>query len=312
MNSAMGEHHAPGRAKPQQGAPGSGGGWLQFSSKIIAPPPEAAALVNTFYIIEAEAERLEEAIPAYAAQLLVVVRGRLDITYADGRRGRSETVTINAPQMRSAACVLEGPLLLVGASLTHVSWQRLANLPADEVHDQLIPAAPILTPAQIAVLEEAAADCRAGRIAPEALCAPLAQTIAAGPFTPRADHVAVVDAILHWLGSGLDPAVSDLYAGVNVSPRQLQRICRRFFGVPPAQVLKRFRALRAAMVLAQPSLSDELRAQLMATYFDQAHLIRDIQRYTGRRPTQFRAGSLSTGLLDPAAHGDAGAPLKAS
>jgi len=185
----------------------------------------------------------------------------------------------------------------------------LSNLPADSVHDQLIPAAAILAAEQIATLEAAAAACREGQIAPEALCAHLTEVIAAGPFTPRADHEAAVDAILRWLASGFEPSISDLYASVNVSPRQLQRICRRFFGVPPAQVLKRFRALRAAMLLAQPSLSEELRAQLMATYFDQAHLIRDIRRYAGRTPTQFRPESLSSGLLDPAAHGDAGALL---
>lgn len=285
---------------------------MQFSSKIIAPPAEAAGLVNTFYIIETHSDRIEEAIPAYSAQLVLLVRGRLDITYADGRRAQSASVTFNAPQMRSAACVLEGPVLLVGASLTHHSWQSLSNMPADEVHDQLIPASAILTAAQLATLEAAIAACRDGQIVPEALCAHLTDVIAAAPFVVRTDHVAMVDAILRWLASSLEPVIGDLYASVSVSPRQLQRICRRFFGVPPAQVLKRFRALRAAMVLAQPSLSEQLRAELMATYFDQAHLIRDIRRYTGRTPSQFRQGSLSTDLFDPAAHGDAGAPFKAT
>jgi hypothetical protein len=54
-----------------------------------------------------------------------------------------------------------------------------------------------------------------------------------------------------------------------------------------------------------PALFDEL----MATYFDQAHLIRDIRRYTGRTPTQLRRRTLGSGLLDPAGHGDAGAVL---
>jgi AraC-like DNA-binding protein len=276
---------------------------------MIAPPAESAGLVNTFYIIETEGGRIEESIPAYSAQLILMVRGTVHFTFADGRTAQSSTVTINGPQMRSAACVLEGPVLQVGASLTHMSWQALANLPADLVHDQLIPAETVLTAEQIASLEAAVAACRDGQIAPEDLCAHLTEVIAAGPFTPRPDHAAVVEAILRWLGSGFDPAISDLYASVSVSPRQLQRICRRFFGVAPAQVLKRFRALRAAMLLAQPGLSQELRAQVMATYFDQAHLIRDIRRYTGRTPTQFRTDSLVNEILDPAAHGDAGALL---
>ncbi len=279
---------------------------------MIPPPAEAAGLIHTFYIIETDEARIDEAVPAYSAQLLVMVRGRVTFTFAEGNTGQSATVFINSPQMRSARCVLEGPVLQVGASLTHAAWQRLANLPADEVHDRLLPAEAVLSPEQIATLEAAVGECRAGRIAPEDLCAHLTEVIAAAPYPIRDDHAAVVEAILRWLASGLDPAIADLYASVSVSARQVQRICRRFFGVPPAQVLKRFRALRAAMLLAQPSVSQELHDQLMATYFDQAHLIRDIRRYTGRTPTQFRRESLSGGLLDPAGHGDAGMPLKSA
>lgn len=286
-----------------------GQGELQFHTKMIAPPAEAAGLINTFYIIQTEGGAIEETVPAYSAQPFVMVRGRVTFTYADGSTAQSSTVTINAPQMRSADSVLEGPVLQVGASLTHIAWQKLANLPADKVHDQLIPASAILTPQQIASLEGAAEACRDGWIAPEALCTHLAAVIAEGPFNPRADHAAVVETILRWLASGLDPALADLYAEVEISPRQLQRICRRFFGVAPAQVLKRFRALRAAMVLSQPDISEKLFDELMATYFDQAHLIRDIRRYTGRTPTLLRKQSLGSGLLDPAGHGDAGALL---
>ncbi|MCZ8368793.1 MAG: helix-turn-helix domain-containing protein [Porphyrobacter sp.] len=279
---------------------------------MIPPPADAAGLVHTFYVIETDEPRIEEAVPAYSAQLIIMVRGRVSFTFAQGNTGHSATVFINAPQLRSSLCVLEGPVLQVGASLTHAAWQRLSNLPADEVHDRLLPAEAVLSADQIAALEAAAGACQEGLITPEALCTLLTEVIAAGPHAPRANHLAVVDAILHWLGSGFDPVLADLYASVRVSPRQVQRICRRFFGVAPAQVLKRFRALRAAMLLAQPTLSQELYDQIMATYFDQAHLIRDIRRYTGRTPTQFRQQSLSSELLDPAAHGDAGSPLKSA
>lgn len=285
---------------------------MQFRTKMIPPPADAAGLVNAFYIIETGSERIEEAVPAYAAQLLVMVRGRISFTFADGSTGQSSTVFINGPQMRSARAVLEGPVLQIGASLTHTAWQRLANLPADEVHDQLIPVEAVLTADQIAALEAAAAACREGRIPPEALCTHLTQVIAAARHPLNSDQVEVFDAVLRWLASGFDPALSDLHASVSVSPRQLQRICRRFFGVPPAQVLKRFRALRAAMLLSQPGISQQVHDQLMATYFDQAHLIRDIRRYAGRTPSQFRRQSLASELLDPAAHGDAGAPMKAA
>ncbi len=302
----------PGRAIAEQGSPQGEGRRLQYHTRMIAPPAEAAGLVNAFYVIETGSGPIEEAVPAYAAQLLVMVRGQVEFTFADGSTGQSATVFVNAPQMRSARARLEGPVLQVGASLTHTAWQRLANLPADEVHDRLLPAEAVLRPDHIALLEAAVAACRAGAIPPEALCDTLTQVIAAAPYALRPDHVAVVEAMLAWLASGFEPPLADLHAAVSVSPRQLQRISRRFFGVPPAQVLKRWRALRAAMLLSQPGVSQELHDQLMGGYFDQAHLIRDIRRFTGRTPTQFRAASMARDLLDPAAHGDAGAPLKAA
>ena len=289
------------------------GGWgLASRTKMIAPAAEAAGLVHTFYTIATGPGTIEEAVPAYSAQLLVMVRGTVNFTFADGTTGTSASVFINAPQMCSAHAVIDGPVLQIGASLTHTAWQRLANLPADEVHDRLIPAEAVLTPDQIAALEAAAADCRDGRIAPEDVCAVLTEVIAAAPYSLRPGHEAVVEAILRWLASGFDPALAELYASVSISPRQVQRICRRFFGVAPAQVLKRFRALRAAMLLSQPGISREMHDQLMATFFDQAHLIRDIRRYTGRTPSQFGRDTLADKLLDPAGHGEAGVPLKSA
>ncbi|MCX9147563.1 helix-turn-helix domain-containing protein [Erythrobacter sp. WG] len=279
---------------------------------MIPPPADAGGLINTFYIIETGSVPIEEPVPAYSAQLMVMVRGQVRFTFADGSVGESGSIVIKAPQMRSARGLLEGSALQIGASLTHVAWQRLANLPADEVHDRLIPPEAVFAPDQIAALEAAAAACRDGLIAPEAVCATLTEVVAAGSHRLRADHVAVVEAILRWLGSGFDPDLAELYGSVTVSPRQVQRICRRFFGVAPAQVLKRFRALRAAMLLSQTGISEEVHDQLMATYFDQAHLIRDIRRYTGRTPSQFRRQSLVEKLLDPAAHGDAGTPLRSA
>jgi AraC-like DNA-binding protein len=278
---------------------------VRFKLDIIAAPPEAAATINTFYAIATEDARIEEIIPAYSAQLVVMIRGRLMIERDGDAPIGPCRVAINAPQFGATPCTIEGPALLIGASLTQVGWQALANLPADRVHDRLLGADTILAADEIAALEAAAAECAAGRLAVGDLCAQIAARLAAPRHKLRPDHLAVIAAMMRWLGSGFDPSLDALYAMVDISPRQLQRLSRRFFGVPPAQVLKRFRAIRAAMVLANPALPDALRDEALASFFDQAHLIHDIRRYTGRTPTQLRGKTLSSGLLDPSGHGDA-------
>lgn len=287
-----------------------GNAGLQFRYQLVAPPLALAATINTFYVIETDAERIDEMLPAYSAQLVLVVRGQVRLTYATGRTAPFTGFALNAPQLRSATCALDGPVTLVGASLTPVGWQMIANLPADEVHDRPIPAAAVFTLEQITTLETEMAALDAGRTTPEDLCAALSAVIAQAPFALRADHVALVEAITHWLGSGFDPPLADLYAAVAVSPRQMQRIARRFFGVAPAQALKRHRTIRAAILLANPALSDTLRLEMMGSYFDQAHLIRDIRRYTGRTPRQLQIPTLAQGLLDPHGHGDSAAFLR--
>jgi AraC-like DNA-binding protein len=283
---------------------------VQFRLEVVPPPAELAGRINTFYAIETREARIEEVVPAYSAQVIVMIRGRLVVDRAGDVPLEAGRVAINAPQLGASSCVIEGPAMLVGASLTQIGWQALANLPADTVHDRLLPPETIFSPEQQAALEAAAARCGAGELSVPELCALIGELLAAPRFELRPDHVATVEAIMRWLGSGLDPSLEELHAQVAISPRQLQRLSRRYFGVPPAQVLKRFRAIRAAMVLANPAVPDAVRDQMLAGFFDQAHLIRDIRRYTGRTPTQLRAKTLSASLLDPSGHGDTASPLR--
>ncbi|MEM6827346.1 MAG: helix-turn-helix domain-containing protein, partial [Pseudomonadota bacterium] len=129
---------------------------------------------------------------------------------------------------------------------------------------------------------------------------------------PRADHRAVLRAIEDWLESAFNPPIADLYDRVNLSARQIQRLCRRYYGVPPAQLLKRYRAIRAAMILAQKDPPAQLRDEILVAYFDQAHLIRDVRRYTGFTPKTLSNEPFVQGVLDPDGHGQTGEKLRKS
>ena len=97
-------------------------------------------------------------------------------------------------------------------------------------------------------------------------------------------HAALIRTTFNWLGESFSPRVEDLYERLPYSQRQAQRLIVRFFGQPPATLVRRYRAIRAASLLALPRLAPEVIAELREAYYDQAHFIRDIREFTGRTP----------------------------
>lgn len=283
---------------------------MSFQYEMIPPPADLAEWVNTFYVLQTNALQIDEIMPAYSAQVMLFVSGSLAMHYPGGIGTVAGPIMINAPQLGYAPCVITGPVTMVGASLTPLGWLALAGLPVDEVHDKVLPAAEVLGLDVVARLEDAVAACRMGCIEPSALGLVLGEVLTFAPHPVPDEHQRLIDRMTRWLVSGFDPPLAELQAAVGISPRQLQRLSRRYFGVPPAQVLKRHRAIRAAMLLSNPTLPDQLRDEALTAYFDQAHLIRDIRRYTGRTPRQLRAHTIFSDTLNPYGHGDAAELLR--
>ncbi|MEM9312455.1 MAG: helix-turn-helix domain-containing protein [Pseudomonadota bacterium] len=271
-------------------------------------------LVHTLFVIRAGEGQTEDIMPAYSAQLFSFVEGAGLIAFPDREVGRSVGITLNAPMLRAAPMLLDGPVLNVGASFTPLGWAAFSGLAADKVHDTAFPANTLLPQESLAPVEAALARCRAGELSPESYCRVIEdmirQVCRAPNRAPRADHADLVTAIDAWLESAFNPSVGVLYESVDLGQRQVQRLCRRYYGVPPAQLVKRYRAIRAAMLLAHEELSAELRDEVLGAYFDQAHLIHDVRRYTGRTPKSLVKGPLAQDMLDPEGHGQSAKKLR--
>lgn len=284
---------------------------MQFNYAMIPPPAHWAEWFHTFYTLEIAVGRAEEFMPAYSAQIMIFLEGGVTIDFPGGRNDPAESLLVNAPQLAFAPCTIHGPVRLVGVSLTPTGWQRFAARPVDAVHDQVLAPDTVFAPEALAELRAHIAAAQAGEITSETLATALATAITAQPFPLPAGHGATLAAMTAWLASSLDPPLAALHAAVDLSPRQLQRFSRRYFGVAPWQVAKRFRAIRAAMLLANPLLPHALRDAALESYFDQAHLIRNIRRYTGRTPRQLRDHTIFRETLVPHAHGPAARLLDA-
>jgi AraC-like DNA-binding protein len=83
--------------------------------------------------------------------------------------------------------------------------------------------------------------------------------------------------------------VGELAARHGMSPRSLQRLFRRYVGVSPKWVLRRYRLHEAAERIAEGRDGDWARPALDLGYFDQAHFIRDFKALVGASPAQYAA-----------------------
>ena len=80
--------------------------------------------------------------------------------------------------------------------------------------------------------------------------------------------------------------VSDFADEHGVSPKKVERVVKRDFGLSPKKVLRRARALDMAAALR--GVGDELEAEEMALrFFDQSHLNREFMDFFGISPVQF-------------------------
>lgn len=282
--------------------------------EFIAPSADMTGILHTLVITRTAPGHSESIMPAYSAQLFSFVEGTGAIRFSDSDVFESADISLNAPMLKAAPMVFNGPVLSVGASFTPLGWAAFSGLAADKHHDKGFAAEEIVPAEAHEVARAALAKARDGSIPIEhyvrAIEEMIRQVCAEAKRKPKADHVELVAAIETWLESAFNPPVEALYETVDLGQRQVQRLCRRYFGVPPAQLIKRYRAIRAAILLAHEDLSDEKRDEVLGAYFDQAHLIHDIRRYTGRTPKGLAKEALAVDMLDPEGHGAAGRKLR--
>lgn len=283
---------------------------LPFAFEPIERDQALADLVNAFFVVRTEHDRLVDRLPAYSAQFLVFVKGEGEIYPDQGASFPLAGVCCTTPQLRACEFSLDGPAFIIGASLTPLGWLALSNMPVDKVNNRTVFGSQLLPEADLARLRDLAASCGHGQSAPQDLCALIGQLLVSRRENLNSTHVRFVEKVTTWLSSDLSPSVADLYASLNMSDRTAQRLCRRYFGVSPSHLVKRYRAIRAAMMLANPQLPQSTRDEIQSAYFDQAHLIRDIRRYTGRTPREFSQQSLATETLDPDVHGETAKVLR--
>lgn len=265
------------------------------------PPPDALVpFVTTFYHFRCEERDIRDVQPAAVGHVLVFLAGEGEMLFEGGRRDSSHPVSVLTPGSQAAPIAVNGPFYCIGAALSPLGWAALTGLHAGDWSDRLVAADELFGPEIVTLGDKMRADYGAGRASGASLCAELGAFLLPRlrPVNPR--HAALIRNVAEWLGTSLTPEIEDLVRQSGYSVRQLQRLCERYFGLPPVRLARKYRALRVVALLGQPDVPDALVAELVDHFYDQSHMIREIRTFAGRTPGRLLGddGSILSALLD--------------
>lgn len=254
---------------------------MTVSLDYAAPAADLKNFVSVFYSFKADIPRFEDDDRADLAQLRFQLRGSGRYRFADGYEQQGPEVQIIGPTMGVTHICAEGPLDVFGAGLLPEGWAAMIAVDASTVTNRVIDGREFFGPGLASVLAQL-------RLTPDLdtrvqIVSDLIRGLAGRGHEPSRWFTQTVN---DWLQSGLNPQVDDLVSASHLCRRQVERLCKRLYGAPPKLLARKYRALRAAVVLAKGETSTtEILGQ---GFYDQSHCIREIKRFTGVTPTRIQ------------------------
>jgi len=255
--------------------------------EYFPPPPDLEPFVTTYFTLRCDEREILDIQPAGLAILAVFLSGAGEMFIRDGKTWPSHRTNILTPLSAAAPIAVDGPWRAFGASLSPLGWAALTGgRSAAAEGNRLLPAGTFLDPAYAELGEDMTREWAEHGMDAPAMVARMSDLIRTRlrPVPPA--HAQLVATVAEWLGEALSPRVERLQELAVYSPRQLQRLVDQYYGLPPKQLARKYRAIRAAALLADGNLSDEEAAVVADQFYDQSHMIREISLFAGRTPAR--------------------------
>jgi AraC-like DNA-binding protein len=247
------------------------------------PGQRLERLISSFYRLDFEGEHFSELERADRAQFRFQLRGTGEYHFCGGTTAPSYPVAIIGPTSAPVRAIGSGSQSIFGWGLLPAGWGALMGREAGRFGDAAIDARQIFGESVMSVHQQLAeADgfqeqLEIGR----RFARDIFRDKKAAPF----EFTTIVD---DWLNDHIDPDVDQLATKTGLSSRQLERVTRLYYGMPPKKLARKYRALRAAQVLAAGDSLDDTGMAL--AFYDQSHLIREVKAFTGLTPGQLKSG----------------------
>jgi len=253
-------------------------------SRNRAPSDDLAPWIARLYLTAVDApadHRLESGLFNDISVIRIQLAGEWTAVTADGPQALGRAALVFGPHTHLMPVTVTGPFVSVGIQLRPGAGHALRGLDASRMIDRMAPAESFGLPAAeiIEALDGCSTQAKMYQLLEQACRSIIAACgrVEPDPVTARFELLAFRDP---------GASVSAFAEECGISQRQLERIIRRDFGLPPKQVLRRARALDMASHLR--GVADEAEAEELALrYYDQSHLARDFTQLFGMSPRQF-------------------------
>lgn len=262
-------------------------GEIPFELSYFLPDLDLAEMVSTFYFARINVTPFEEYERADRPQFRVMSNPDGEYIFADGHRIVTSRAIIIGPTSGHVRAIAHSPTKLFGFGLMPTAWATLMGPEANNLTDRAINAEDLFGD----WINEVVDRLLATENAEEKLTIGnnFVREILNKNEQPPIWFTRTVD---QWLTENLSPEVADLVEATGMSIRSVERMTKRFYGLPPRMLARKYRAVRAASALARGENLDK--AELSGAFYDQSHLIREIKHFAGATPGQLASPTLYT------------------
>ena len=275
-----GVHGEKGRLTPQS----------HVSIDYFDPPRDLRRFITTLFHFRCDDAYIHDIQPADVGKFMIVLKGRGQALFQDGRVQDIPPVSLQSPTSVALPFHFVDGLHSVGAALSPLGWAALSGLGADKHGNRLFDATELLGTQSQTLIDTIAQAYRSPAFDQAAMIDRVSGFLRKHMKRVSSRHAVLVEQVIQWLGTSLDPKLDALYAQSSYSTRQTQRLVERYFGLNPRALKRKHRAVRAAAILSAPHLSAEREAAVHDYFYDQSHLIREIGLFVGRTPSRLGEG----------------------
>lgn len=257
-----------------------------FHLDYIEPPPALARHVLALFHFIWDECKITDRHPGALSQIVLFPHGTGLLQGPDWTQEITGPAHLLAGFDRALPFRMDGPWHAIGASLTPLGWAALTRAPANRHFNRFVPAGDLMGPQFDEFARNTNEQYRRGEVSGREASLRLADWLMPHFAQVPAAHRRLIDRVLVWLASSLDPDIEHLHREISYSRRQTERLVAYYFGLTPKALARKFRAIRAARMLSEKQLGHEAEAEIGAAFYDQPHMIREIRRYCGYTPTR--------------------------